>query len=615
MYRFVVFYTCLISLSFFMGSLLAMAGPRPAQPGSGDPDDAFLQQIERSAPDRRIRLLLNHFHSSQAFTKNQPHVFRLLDRVDSLGQALDDTQLGDYAWFLREADAHFRTASHAQNAALMLAVGQKAEAADKPQIAAVCRHMAGQYFFFNEDYGKAFEHLLAANARFRAIGYGHVPGISHYLYELAFAYFHFQEYSKAVTLLSDADRYPAFNANEDIQTANTLGMAHTWLFSLGDTNAARRAEGNYRIAQHRARLHRDTLWIGIAAGNLARLYINQQRWADALPEYRTSYRIGLTYGQNRSLPDSPALDLAEAHLNLGQLDSTRYYMKQALVFFRRGTEEIELSNEYFQRDYCNVARKYYRAIGDLPTAYRYLDSLNTLNRNFNKRQRSEQISLVNQKLMIQKHQSDMDALQTEKQAQQNRFWIVGVALALMAGLFFRLYQLAQLKRRQERVINAERERVLRLEKKLVEEQLQQANADLNGFMENLREKNKLIDAITAELAQLTPADGADKPLLETQRHLLHSSLLTPDDWYEFRQRFDRVYPHFFEQLHQQFAGISPAEERLLALSKLRVDTRQMSRMLGISPDSIHKTRYRLRKKLTQNDHSSLLDLLNEASGA
>lgn len=580
-----------------------------------NPDNTFLLQLKQSLPDQRIRVLLNYIHPSQPFTRDQRHVFALLNQVDSLSKVLDDEDLHQYSWFLREAEAHFRTDDHAQNAALMLAVGQKAEAADRPQIAAVCQHMAGQYFYFNEEYGKAFEHLLAANARFRAIGYNRIPAISHYLYELAVAQYYFQEYDKAIRLLHEANRHPAFNPNEDIQIANTLGMAYTWLFSLGDTSAAHRAEGNYRIAQHRARVHRDTLWIGIVAGNLARLYVNQHQWAKALPEYRTSYQIELTYGKNRTLPSGPALALAEIQFNMGHLDSTRYYMKQALRFFRQHDDEPDLSKDYFRREYCQVARNYYRAIGDLPAAYWYLDSLNTLNRNFNKHQRSEQLSLVNQKLLIQKHQSDMDALQTENQTQQTRFWAIGGALVLMAGLFFRLYQLARHKRRQEAVLNAEREKSLRLEKQLVEEQLQQATTGLNEFMENLREKNALIDAISAELAQLSTVDAinqVDTPLLEAQQHLLGSTLLTNDDWYEFRERFNRVHPHFFEQLRQQFSGISPAEERLLALSKLRVDTRQMSRMLGISPDSIHKTRYRLRKKLGQNGQSSLLELLNEA---
>jgi DNA-binding CsgD family transcriptional regulator len=88
-------------------------------------------------------------------------------------------------------------------------------------------------------------------------------------------------------------------------------------------------------------------------------------------------------------------------------------------------------------------------------------------------------------------------------------------------------------------------------------------------------------------------------------------LLTNEDWGEFRRRFERMHPGFFWQLKSQFTDLILAEERLLALSKLRLDTRQMSRMLGIAPNSIRTTKYRLRKKIGVNGTSPLLELLVE----
>lgn len=579
-----------------------------------------LRQLEAAPPARRVVLLLNHFDPTQAIAQHEAFALRELARVDSLGQDLRDEQLRRYARFLRDTFVKNKTTSHAQNAALFLAVGEEAEQADDPQLAAVCRHYAGQYYFFNEDYGRAFEHLLAANAAFQELGYATVPGIRHYLYELAVDFFHFQEYDKAVGLLNEAARHPVFNENEDIQTFNTLGMAHTQRHSLGRADAARQAEQSYRMARQRAAFHRDTLWIGIAAGNLARLYATQRQWAKALPEYRASYRIGLQHGENRSLPADPALALAKTFVNLGQLDSARHYLDQALRFFRHGVrvkDETEQANDYFRRDYADVARQYHRALGDVPTAYRFLDSLNALNVRITKRYNARQVSLVNQKLLVQQHQSEVARLVAAQRVQQTRTAVVGVLLGLVALLalqFFRLYRSGQARRRQEGLLNAEREKSLRLEKQLVQDELARAQADLGLFMDNLRQKNALIDAISAELdglAQSRPANGPVPHLREAQQSLEVSSLLTNDDWDEFRRRFERVHPGFFASLKSQFTDLSPAEERLLSLAKLRVNTRQMSRMLGISPASVRTTRYRLRKKLGIDGHSSLAELLGE----
>lgn len=103
-------------------------------------------------------------------------------------------------------------------------------------------------------------------------------------------------------------------------------------------------------------------------------------------------------------------------------------------------------------------------------------------------------------------------------------------------------------------------------------------------------------------------------LAETRRNLINSRLLTQEDWEEFQWRFERVHPGFFKQLATVFPDVSPAEERLLALTQLRVDTRQMGQMLGISPESVRETRYRLRKKIGADSQSSLSELLQANDG-
>lgn len=84
-------------------------------------------------------------------------------------------------------------------------------------------------------------------------------------------------------------------------------------------------------------------------------------------------------------------------------------------------------------------------------------------------------------------------------------------------------------------------------------------------------------------------------LAKVEQELIDIPLLTNEDWREFRRQFERAYPLFFDQLHSQFIDLTPAEERLLALSKL--NTHHMSRLLGISPSSLRTAKHRLRKRL------------------
>jgi DNA-binding CsgD family transcriptional regulator len=66
---------------------------------------------------------------------------------------------------------------------------------------------------------------------------------------------------------------------------------------------------------------------------------------------------------------------------------------------------------------------------------------------------------------------------------------------------------------------------------------------------------------------------------------------------DFRYRFNQAFGGQLDQLKMQYGNLTHAEERIYALEKLNVSTGQIAWMLGISPESVRKTRYRLRKKI------------------
>ncbi|MVM34597.1 hypothetical protein GO755_31500 [Spirosoma sp. HMF4905] len=578
--------------------------------------DPFLQKLEKATPANRVILILNYFDTCSAVTQNQAAAFRLLNTIDGIGEKVGDEQLCRYSQFIKDTYAKNSDLNNGQKAALFLAVGQKAEQNSDPQIAAVCQHFAGEYYFINEEYGKAFEYLLAADNRFRIIGFEHIPEISRYLYELAFNYYYFKEYEKAIRLLKESARYPAFSDNLAIQTHNTMGMAYAQIDPTNNSDNLRRAEMCYKKTRQVAASVGDLVWIGIANTNLGNVYTQQNRLTAALIAFRIDYELGKKFGKDRSQPYATAVKLARVYLMRQQLDSCAYFLRESkrlsLLKILKTEFGSDMDNEFYRQNYYDVARQYYQVIHNLPLAYAYSDSLLKISERINKRYDVKQLDLANDKLLIEKHKSEVDKLNAQKKTQQLLFWISGVVLALVALFFFALYRFVRTKRQQDQVINDEKEKSMRLAKQIVDDELQRAKADLTLFMDNLQAKDALIDTLNTDLERLSQnrkeSDEQDM-FVEAQQSLLNSSLLTNDDWEEFQRRFERVHPSFFVKLKTHITDISPAEERLLALSKLNINTRQMSRMLGISPDSIHKATYRLRKKLGTDGHSILSKLL------
>lgn len=70
-----------------------------------------------------------------------------------------------------------------------------------------------------------------------------------------------------------------------------------------------------------------------------------------------------------------------------------------------------------------------------------------------------------------------------------------------------------------------------------------------------------------------------------------------DYWDQFVGHFIQVAPHFFEELKQRFPDLTPNEIKLCAYIRIGMSSKQIAQMLNLSPESVNKNRYRLRKKL------------------
>ena len=92
---------------------------------------------------------------------------------------------------------------------------------------------------------------------------------------------------------------------------------------------------------------------------------------------------------------------------------------------------------------------------------------------------------------------------------------------------------------------------------------------------------------------------------ETILVLSNLTILTDEDWDKFKLLFEKIYPMFFQRLKTTTPDITVAEQRMAALIRLQLTTRQMASMQGISPDSVHKTRQRLRHRLSVSNETNL----------
>ena len=87
--------------------------------------------------------------------------------------------------------------------------------------------------------------------------------------------------------------------------------------------------------------------------------------------------------------------------------------------------------------------------------------------------------------------------------------------------------------------------------------------------------------------------------------------MTDEDWDKFKSAFERINPGYIDRLNYKINGITPAEIRMVVLSKLSLSHKEIANILGISPQSSRVTWHRLKKKMNLEDSVSLQDLADE----
>ncbi|MEL6670723.1 MAG: hypothetical protein AAFR61_00975 [Bacteroidota bacterium] len=163
--------------------------------------------------------------------------------------------------------------------------------------------------------------------------------------------------------------------------------------------------------------------------------------------------------------------------------------------------------------------------------------------------------------------------------------ILGISMALLAIAYF-------LQQRNKR--NREKHQA---EKAAFEQEIRFSERELSTATLHMIQKNELLSQVKATLEQGKQAGEELPPAWKELQALLKVDQQTDQEWQQFKRYFDKVHPNFEARLVARAGKLSQHELRLASLIQLDLSTQEMSAILHISADSVHKARYRLKKKL------------------
>jgi len=151
---------------------------------------------------------------------------------------------------------------------------------------------------------------------------------------------------------------------------------------------------------------------------------------------------------------------------------------------------------------------------------------------------------------------------------------------------------------------------LKAEKEVIEIELKNAKITLDDYIKNMVEKNELLEQFKIDVEKLKSlkTKEIDEERIEQLEHLNKVTILTEEDWNRFKVLFEQVHKGFFIRLKEKLPNLTQAETRLICLTKLQLDTKQMAGILGVSNSTIKQSRYRLRKKLGLSEEDNISDI-------
>jgi hypothetical protein len=366
--------------------------------------------------------------------------------------------------------------------------------------------------------------------------------------------------------------------------------------------------------------------MAIALSNLGGAYVALQQDDSAALVYKRLYHIELKHGNPLANP-TMLTTLGMSYQNRGHLDSAYYFLHlgrhaayevnvpyaitqaldalglyhlearpdSALFYGRKLLKHINGTALVDMRKTMYILSESHSKLKRFDSAFYYQKKLQAYSDSVFQKNQSQQIAQLEAEFDLKNKEREIKRLDFARQSEvfaRNVFATGLVFVVIIAILVFAILRVG-----------------IRARKKEIEAK----NLLLDNFTRKMVEKSELVEELRTQIEQFRSEITEPKERIENVSQILNSSILTEEDWEQFKGLFDQVHRNFFAELKLKHPNLTAAEVRIAALLKLNLSTREMASMLGISVESANKARYRLRKKLDLQPEQDLQEFIENVS--
>jgi tetratricopeptide (TPR) repeat protein len=376
------------------------------------------------------------------------------------------------------------------------------------------------------------------------------------------------------------DKYYQETYKFRIRAFNAIGLTN---YKKGQHDSA---NVYFQMALQIAKEKKDTTWAGVVLGNVGRIMYAENKFDSAYLLFKTDYQS--------SKADSIYDNAANASEWAARANLAGGNKVAALAEAREAIRLLGLwPNGPYLRDTYYTLTQIFRSMGHYDSAFYYSERYTALNDSLEKEVATSSLAISKARLNDEVSRFNIQKLNREKKTEI--LWRNIIIVSLLVLLMINRQRL------KEKIKTGKAEQ----EKIRMEQEIASAKDQMKMFTENIIEKTNLIEKLESQIKDKHASSEQQAIISE----LSQQTILTEDDWLKFKALFEKIYPGFFINLKEKFPDITLAEQRMASFTRLQITPKQLASMLGISVDSVHKTRQRLRQRLRITPESNLEDVM------
>ena len=262
------------------------------------------------------------------------------------------------------------------------------------------------------------------------------------------------------------------------------------------------------------------------------------------------------------------------------------------------------------KDLYRYRSKILRNLNNEAEALIYLESYQEINDSLFNTKKSQQIEELKTIYETQKKEAELVLKQKEIETLNQEVEISNLRKGLYAGGMFTFLTVSGLLffgfKQRIKKNKIEREK----QEEIYKQEIAFKKKELASQTLHLVQKNTFIQELKENLEKIKQSPQLFKVEFRRLVMLLKKESAEDKDWEVFKSYFSEVHNNFDNKLKSICKDISEKEIRLASFLRMNMSTKEIASMLNVLPNSVTKSKYRLKKKLGLDKDLDLDSYLN-----